>query len=356
MYGTNEQVANSAQAALGADSSLTIPIPAEAQRVIVEHIVKRDSPTYAPKASELRPFSGNFPKPTNEVDYKLWRLRVKQLLNDSSIPEGQQRRIVLDSLLLPALTVALRIGPNKTPALYVQELDNAYSSLTNGEELYIQFIETHQNSGEEASNYLRRLQSLLHEVTERNGVTEQNADSQLLKQFLQGCWDDRLIATLCLREYNDSVYVPLPFSSLLLKVRTYEDETELKESRKKRHLGNGAARVHTKTQLAVESDTVDSFGVFDVSVQDQLEAKIRHLEAELQRVSVASTNKPPRRGRPRQGLGSKGQRGAVNSPVASVAKRAKVTRFCYNCGEELHLLSACSNPTNAVLVQQRLCE
>ncbi|XP_076137406.1 paraneoplastic antigen Ma3-like [Alosa pseudoharengus] len=333
-------------------------MPAEAQRVIVEHIVKRDSLTRVPTARELRPFSGNYPKPPNEVDYQLWRLRVTQLLNDASITEGQQRRIVLDSLLPPALTVALRIGHNEVPSVYVRELDNAYGDVSKGDELYIQFIETHQNSEEKPSDYLRRLQSLLHEVTERNGVAKQDADCQLLKQFLRGCWDDQLIAALRLREYSDeSAYGPPPFSDLLFKIRTYEGETQQKELRRKRHLGNSVVRVHTKTQLASEPVPAEghSFGVFNVPMQEQLEAKIRQLEVELQKVS-STGNKPSKRDNPRQSSGFVGQRAVVNSPSASAAKQTKLKRFCYNCGEESHLLSACSNPTNAILVQTRLCE
>lgn len=76
------------------DSSLTIPVPADVQRVVVEHIVKHDSHSYAPTVKEPRPFSGNFPKLPSEVDYSVWRLRAKQVLNDSTLSEGQQRRTV----------------------------------------------------------------------------------------------------------------------------------------------------------------------------------------------------------------------------------------------------------------------
>lgn len=97
------------------DSSLTIPVPADVQRVVVEHIVKHGSPSYAPTVKEPRPFSGNFPKPPSEVDYSVWRLRAKQVLNDSTLSEGQQRRALLDSLHTPALNVALGIGPQAPP-------------------------------------------------------------------------------------------------------------------------------------------------------------------------------------------------------------------------------------------------
>lgn len=234
------------------DSLLINPLPADVQKVIVEHIVKHDSPVHLPTTRELRLFSGNFPKPPSEVDFGVWRLRIKQVLNDSSVPEVQQRRTLLDSLLAPALTVALSIGPQASPSAYLQELDMAYGNVTGGEELYIQFLETHQNSGERASDYLRRLQTLLQEVVESNGVAKRDADSQLLKQFLRGCWDDMLLTTLHLKEpLTGTPKRNIPFSELLFRIRTYEKESQLKEMRRKRHLGESSTKVLTKAHLDI---------------------------------------------------------------------------------------------------------
>ncbi|KAI4880117.1 hypothetical protein NFI96_005092, partial [Prochilodus magdalenae] len=134
-----------------ADPSLVIPIPADADRVLVEHIVKHDSQTYAAIPHELPAFSGNFPKPHTEADFGTWQLRAKQVLKDPSLNENQKRSALLNSLLFPALNVALCISLQTAPSDHLQEQDNAYGNVTGGEELYIQFLETHQNSGERVS-------------------------------------------------------------------------------------------------------------------------------------------------------------------------------------------------------------
>uniref|UniRef100_A0A096M0B2 Paraneoplastic antigen Ma-like C-terminal domain-containing protein n=1 Tax=Poecilia formosa TaxID=48698 RepID=A0A096M0B2_POEFO len=235
------------------ETVLISPLPAEVQKVIVEHIVKHDSPVHQPPPRELKLFSGNSPKPPSEVDFSIWRLRAKQVINDISLSEGQQRRMILDSLLTPALNVALFIGAQATPSAYLQELEKAYGNVTGGEELYIQFLETHQNSGEKASDYLRRLQTLLQEVVESSGVAKQNFDSQLLKQFLRGCWDDSLITALRLKESDYSPHTILTFSELLFKIRTYEKESHLKEMRRKRHMGASSTKVHTRTHFTSDA-------------------------------------------------------------------------------------------------------
>ncbi len=271
------------------DLSLTIPVPADVQRVVVEHIVKHDSHPYAPTLKEPRPFSGNFPKPPSEVDYNVWRLHAKQVLNDSTLSEGQQRHALLDSLLTPALNVALGFGHQAPPHAYLKELDNAYDNVTGGEELYIQFLETHQNNGERASDYLRHLQALLQEIIERDGVVKQDAESQLLKQFLRGCWDDSLITRLHLKELLSNPFKSTPtFSELPLKIRTYEKESQLKEVRRKQHMGVISTKVHTKTLVTMGESEVTSSNVSkvpDVAIREQLEERIRQLEAELRKNS-----------------------------------------------------------------------
>ena len=232
--------------------------------------------------------------------------------------------------------------------------------------MYIQFLETHQNNGERASDYLRRLQTLLQEVVESNGLTRQDADSQLLKQFLRGCWDEPLITTLHLKEpLTDSPKSTLNFSELLFRIRTYEKESQLKEIRRKRHMGGSSTKVHTKTHLTAAeppppAPSSNAPRVSDVhaTIREQLEERIRQLEAELRKNAPAPNDPPPRNERAGRRFP---QRNKISTPAPTVPtvpaeNPARVGKFCYNCGEDSHMLPQCTNPTNAVLVQKKLCE
>lgn len=330
------------------DTLLVNPLPADVQRVIVEHIVKHDSPVHLPPTTELRLFSGNSPKPSTEVDYGIWWLQVKQALNDPSLSEAQQRRMLLDSLLTPVLNVALSIGAQASPSACLHELDKAYGNVTGGEELYIQFLETHQNSRERASDYLCRLQTLLQEVVESNGVAKQDADSQLLKQFLRGCWDDSLIITQHLKEpLNVLPKSTLTFSDLLFKIRIFEKESQLKEMRRRRHMGGVPTKVHTKTHIATEESDPPCRNVspvLDAHNREQLEEWIRQLEAELRENACAQNDNTSVDG------------SAPSVPIVHSENLTKVGNICYNCGDDSHMLPQCTNPTDAVLVQKKLCE
>lgn len=338
---------------LTGDASLTIPVPADVQRVVVEHIVKHNTHPYTSTTKEPRLFSGNFPKPPSEVDYSVWRLRAKQVLNDISLSEGQQRHALLDSLLSPALNVALGIGPQESPQAYLRELENAYGNVTGKEELYIQFLETHQNNGEKASDYLRRLQILLQEILERGGVAKQDAESQLLRQFLRGCWNDDLITALHLKELLSNLGGSIPtFSQLLLKIRTHEKEWQLKEVRKKRYMGVASTKVHTKTLTMREFDTSE---VSEAATREQLEKRIRQLEDELRISTSAEDAKQSRHVKDGQRSSNKPKSTNVTSLLPTL-QRTKFRKFCYQCGEDSHMLPQCSNAPNAVLVQRKLCE
>lgn len=335
-----------------------LDIPAEVQRVIVEHVVKRDSDPVAHVKLRPRIFSGNQPKPSAEVDFTVWRLHVKQALKDSSLSDLHKRRVVLDNLLPPALNVALYIGDNAAPEAYLHELENAYGSVASGEELYIQFLETHQNQGEQASDYLRRLHAALQEVRVRGGLVGQDADAQLLRQFTRGCWDEVLLSRLHLKEtLSHPSTKAVAFSELLLKVRVFEQEYRMKEARKKRHFGGSATKVHSNV-LVTMPDTPEqehNHSLFtSMSINDSqsaLENRMKKLEAEVAHAkSVQIPQKPSRPARNVEAAESQHRRGNFSD------RRRRASQFCYKCGKESHLLSNCTNPVNAALVQQKLCQ
>ncbi|KAI2645017.1 hypothetical protein H4Q32_030019 [Labeo rohita] len=198
------------------ETPVTLTIPQEVQRLVVEHVVKHDHDYqgHVPLSPKLRVFSGHSPKPNGEVDFT----------------KGNKRRHVLDSLLPPALNVALEVGTNAPPEVYVLELGKAYGSVTGGDKLYIQFIETHQNRGEKPSEYLRRLHSLMQEVVEK-----------------KGCWDEVLITQLHLKDFlTDSSQSELSYSSLIFKLRSYKHEKQLKEKCMNLHLCTPPTRAQSQ--------------------------------------------------------------------------------------------------------------
>lgn len=341
-----------------AKSPLTFTIPSQAQKVIVEHVVKHDMShtAYFPSRYEMRTFSGNHPK-NGEVNFSTWRLYAKQLMRDTSLTDSQKRRQTLNSLLPPALNVALSIGDEAPPKLYLHELEKAYGNVTGGEDLYIQFVETHQQNSESPSEYLRRLHTLMQEVIEKKGLAGRHADTQLLKQFIRGCWDETLISQLRLREVlSDPSMDLIGYSDLLFKVRSFEYERKTKESRKSKCLGTTPVKARSHIQHSLEPSEKPNDDNAD------LVDRVKQLEDEMVQAKVkqAPTVTTEMQGRPQNKTKERVKKtSAPSHPDLRAKPQAQVGKlrgFCYKCGEESHFLANCNNPCNAELVQQKLLQ
>lgn len=186
----------------------------------------------------LKSFSGRIPRPAGEADFETWCLHV-QLMFQDHLPTDVQRGKILESLLPPASDVVKQLGLSASPQEYVDLLDSAYGLVEDGDEIFAKFLNTYQNSGEKASDFLQRLQILLSFAVIRNGLKK--ADSN---RFLLGCWDQSLLLLLQLESKPDKP----EFAQLLLQIRTEEDRRAAKLERL-RHLGSSRAKpflnVHT---------------------------------------------------------------------------------------------------------------
>lgn len=126
--------------------------PPEIQKVVVEHIVRReDTGSFFLSPVRLRTFSGKIPRPNGEAEYDTWRSHIELLTNNPSMSLLQVSRRILESLLSPAADVVKGLSSNSLPSAYLQLLDSAFGAVEDGEELFAQFINTLQDPGEGAN-------------------------------------------------------------------------------------------------------------------------------------------------------------------------------------------------------------
>uniref|UniRef100_A0A3B5ABC5 Paraneoplastic antigen Ma-like C-terminal domain-containing protein n=1 Tax=Stegastes partitus TaxID=144197 RepID=A0A3B5ABC5_9TELE len=225
--------------------------PPDVQRIIVEHVIKSEAPPSQSSGSKrLRSFSGRVPKPPGEVDFETWCLHVELMFQDG-LPADMQRRIILESLLSPASDIVKQLGSHSSPLEYVRFLQSAYGLVDDGEEIFAKFLSTHQDAGEKSSEYLQRLQALLSTAVRRGGVSEANANKQLYKQFIRGCWDQTLLLTLQQTIKGESAP---DFSELLLQLRTEEERRSVKIDRMQRHFGSSKTKPVLQFQSVPEAN------------------------------------------------------------------------------------------------------
>ena len=324
--------------------------PPSVQRVVVEHVVRNaDSSLHSTVSGRLRAFSGRSPRPSNEADYDTWRTSVDIILNDPSVSDICCTHRILDSLFPPAAEIVKHLGSQAQPSAYLALLDSAYGTVEDGDELFARFMNTLQNTGEKPSVFLHRLHVCLSMAMRRKGVSASDFDRQLLKQFCRGCWDDVLITNLQLEQKKES---PPTFAELLLLLRTVEDRQATKVNRMRQHL-DVAKSVPCNTKPRIASHVQNAHAHATDSDLDILKKQLADISAQLSNLKT-DTAKP----------------NVVESPVASATVRAKaVTReaaktrtfaakthgrprpgFCFQCGEDGHIMSVCENEPNPTLV------
>uniref|UniRef100_A0A3Q2QU49 CCHC-type domain-containing protein n=1 Tax=Fundulus heteroclitus TaxID=8078 RepID=A0A3Q2QU49_FUNHE len=86
--------------------------------------------------------------------------------------------------------------------------------------------------------------------------------------------------------------------------------------------------------------------------------EVRQLKAELQENTPAQNAASVRNERAGWRFPQRTKSSTLAPPVSTVPVETltRTGKFCYNCGEDSHMLPQCTNPTNAVLVQKKLCE
>lgn len=312
--------------------------PPYVERHVVEHVV-RNIDLSVPASLRLRSFSGRIPKPSNEADYESWRSQIDLLLADPSLSLLHVTRRIMESLLAPASDLVKGLGPDTLPPVLLRVLDSAFGTVEDGEELYAKFLNTLQNPGERPSTYLQRLQLALNTVVKRGGVLAADTDRHLLKQFVRGCWDNTVIAKLQLEQRKGN---PPAFSELLLLLRTEEERQQAKETLMKKHINAGSP----KHKATIQSQSTCSCGHTSSSSDELKELKKQMQQLQRQMSAFLSAQKSPA-----QSKSMPAPRQTSRTPPQSAVKPK--AWYCFNCGEDGHISSSCSNAANPSLVEQK---
>ena len=319
--------------------------PPDVQKVVVEHIVRsQEVVSHKLAPLRLRAFSGRSPRPVNEVDYDTWRTNVDLMMNDPAFSDLHRSRRILDSLLPPATEVTKHLGPQASPAAYLELLDSAYGTVEDGDELFARFLTTFQDPDEKPSSYLHRLQVVLSSAVRRGGVSATEVNRLLLNQFCRNCWDNAFLADLQLKQRKDN---PPSFAELLLLLRTEEDKHAAKVTRMKQHLG--ASKQSVTSQLQSVCAYTDS------KETEQLKKQVAALQSELTNLKKTKTEKKDKSANSKvavdkeQATKAKSQK-PEKQPTSSGNSRKPRPWYCFQCGEDGHIKPSCENDPNPSLV------
>ncbi|CAI5689846.1 unnamed protein product [Oreochromis niloticus] len=329
--------------------------PPDIQKVVVEHIVRRqDVVPHIQSQVRLHSFSGKVPRPNNETDYDTWRTQIELLQNDPSMSPLQISRKIHESLLPPAADTVKSLRPESPPATYLQLPDSAFGTVEDGEELFAQFLNTLQDPGEKSSTYLHRLQLALNRARKRGGVACEEVDKHLLKQFCRGCWDNDLIGALQLEQKKSS---PPQFSDLLLMIRSEEDRQQAKTSRMRKHIGSTKQRTQLQFQGAHVCEPEEKHESSIAAIED-LRKQVASLQSQLTTfMSQKKTKFANSKGSAGKPLSKMSKPHDVDGRMQRQTSKRQTGRpkpwYCFNCSEDGHIAPCCVDPANPNLVAEK---
>ena len=287
------------------------------------------------KPRKLRSFSGSKATPSGELEYKMWRLHAKPIVDDPFLRESEKKRTLLDALLGAALEIASTLPSEDSSEKLLLLLDKHFGDVSDGFELYSKFRSAVQEHTESATDFLKRLHSLALQAVERGGMTATDVNIQVLRQFESNCADEDLLQRLDLRDKFEN---PDAVDDLLLSVRT--EEARRREKKLKLKARTAKANAISAAEASATNSATEQL--------ETLKKKVESLTQQLQasNIALASSSQP-----------SSNPVGSPNpSPRGKGRQQYRRPRlgFCFKCGIDGHRQDSCTATPNPSLVQQRL--
>ncbi|XP_071979083.1 paraneoplastic antigen Ma1 homolog [Engystomops pustulosus] len=272
----------------------------------------------------LRTFSGITPTPAGEEGYDTWRDVSLQYLQEWQCTDAVKKQRIVESLKGPAMEVvqaAWRSDPNATFQDYMAALEDAFGTPEDATDLLYKLRTTYQEPGEKLSDYLYRLDKLVHRIVSKGGLSSQDVDRYRLDQVLRGALTNDPTAQRL--RCCDKEKVPPSFHLLLKEVRQEEAIMAAREQTSK--------RVFAATLKAEQSREEELLKIIEKQAE-QISQLIKSHTKEVERLKQVPTTSHERQPRSTRSTSQDRQRDGDRK-----------TEGCYVCGDPSHVARRCPN-------------
>lgn len=290
---------------------------------------------------KLRTFSGVKPTPSGEEEYDAWAEQTVHFLDEWQCSDNVKKQRIMASLKGLAADVVrfFKTGnPNATAIEYMKALETAFGTTESAPDLMARFRNTFQNEGEKLSDYLLRLDKLLHTVYRKGGIELSEMNRTRIGQIARGALAHDMVALRIRMIYK--LRDPPTFTELLLEIREDEDMIHNRNTTKSVVKSSAVAPVAT---VAPEADT-------EIEV---LRKELRGLKTEMTRLMSANVS-AGQSDTERSGVAFKGKKKRVNPSYEQTQAEIRPGLFCYKCGEDGHFKRDCEGEENLRKVNTRL--
>ena len=294
----------------------------------------KDPPNYLMAGyRKLRTFSGKQPVPSVEDGFEEWLDNATQALEEWEIPEQHKKQRITESLKGPALEAVRNLKLSKkdcTAQDYLDILQDVFGRTEKVTELLYQLEHCYQKEGEKLSEFIGRLDRIIHQILLKKGLDPRKVDETRAQQVLRGAQPLDPIAIL-LRTRQDGGILEYP--DLIRMVR--EEEVMLDNKRKSQE------RETTARVRVISAEEGDSQVELLKTQVSQLIEMVSILNSQASALSNRNTEEKP-----------------AKHPSSSVEPEQKPRRpiTCFNCGGVGHVRGVCPSPEEAAFKHRKPAE
>lgn len=172
---------------------------------------------------KLRLFSGMKPTPHGEEEYDSWAEQTTHMLDEWQCSDVVKKQRIAESLKGPAADIVRGLRATNTQATaseYLMALETAFGTTDSAADLMVRFRNTFQQETEKLSEYLLRLDKLLHAVHRKGGIAVADMNQTRIEQTVRGALTHDIAALRIRMTYK--LKPPPSFTELLREVREEE--------------------------------------------------------------------------------------------------------------------------------------
>ncbi|XP_063789008.1 paraneoplastic antigen Ma1 homolog [Pseudophryne corroboree] len=271
----------------------------------------------------LRLFSGILPVPVGEESYEAWREAAIQQSEEWHCPDHIKKQRIVESLRGPAMGIiqaTRKSNPEAAVADYFQALDYTYGTLEDVGDLVARFHHTYQETGEKLSQYVYRLDKVIHKIIDKGGLAPAEINSSRLKQLIRGALT------------TDPVAQRLRCTALLLGSPTLNDL--IKEITQEEALIATREKTHAKA-VKVVVPSPDAQG----SREDKLVSAVMEQNKKIDQLILALNQRVA----PSNSTSGNFPRGSTSGRRNFRRGGSFINRGCFRCGQLGHRAMECSS-------------
>lgn len=301
----------------------------------------------------LKNFSGDPKPPHHEADIHEWLLLAKEVLKDKELTDLDKCRVIKNSLIKTALTLASSYEVKSAKEL-VDLISLSYGAARSPEHIYSQLFQMKQGNQESPSAFLARIQNAITSLSDVNAKLMCQPEEFLMKRFIHGLRpSDFELIEMRLKWSEKTDNFP-QFSEMFQTLQMIERGRRERCERD----GSGSVYSHALRFSHELVEPVNTPTAHDLDLIKEFQSTTKKLESAL--AELGKPKKP-------KDKGSKSPKDVVTAKLevdvkprtddvsfSSSKQRYQRKARCWGCDETGHYFTDCPHEPDYDLVAQRM--